>query len=83
MYRLVEAERDGERSVNKACVVLEVSRAAYYEWSKQEPSAREREDHELTVNLPKQDPSICRRYGLTKPIPASNPYQSAIGGQRS
>ena len=40
MYRFVEAERDGECSVNKACAVLEVSRAAYYEWSKQEPSAQ-------------------------------------------
>lgn len=51
MYRFVEAERDGERSVNKACAVLEVSRAAYYEWSKQEPSAREREDQELTEKV--------------------------------
>jgi len=48
MYRFVEAEREGERSVNRACTVLEVSRAAYYEWSKHEPSAREREDQELT-----------------------------------
>ncbi len=51
MYRFVEVERDGERSVNKACAVLEVSRAAYYEWSKQEPSAREREDQELTEKV--------------------------------
>jgi transposase InsO family protein len=28
-----------------------VSRAAYYEWSKQEPSAREREDQELTEKV--------------------------------
>jgi hypothetical protein len=51
MYRFVEAERDKERSVNKACAVLEVSRAAYYEWSKQEPSARVREDQELTEKV--------------------------------
>lgn len=51
MYRFVEAERDGERSVNKACAVLEVSRAAYYEWSRQEPPAREREDQELTEKV--------------------------------
>jgi transposase InsO family protein len=51
MYRFVEAERDGERSVNQACAVLEVSRAAYYEWGKQEPSAREREDQELTEKV--------------------------------
>src|SRR5262249_36313613 len=38
MYRFIEAEREEEHSINRACAVLEVSRAAYYEWSKQEPS---------------------------------------------
>ena len=51
MYRFIEAEREEERSVNRACVILEVSRAAWYEWSKQEPSAREREDQELTEKV--------------------------------
>ena len=51
MYRFIEAESEEERSVNRACAVLEVSRAAYYEWSKQEPSAREREDQELTEKV--------------------------------
>jgi hypothetical protein len=51
MYRFIEAEREEERSVNRACVILEVSRAAWYEWSKQEPSRREREDLELTFTL--------------------------------
>ncbi len=51
MYRFIEAEREGERSVNRACAVLEGSRAAYYEWSKQEPSVREREDMELTEKV--------------------------------
>ena len=37
-YRFIEAEKVEGRSVNRACVVLEVSRAAYYEWRKQEPS---------------------------------------------
>jgi putative transposase len=51
MYRFIEAEREGERSVNRACAALEVSRAAYYEWSKQEPSARECEDRELAERI--------------------------------
>ena len=29
-YRFIEAEKVKERSVNRACAVLEVSRAAYY-----------------------------------------------------
>jgi putative transposase len=48
MYPFIEAEKAEERSVNRACVVLEVSRAAYYEWHQQLPSPRAREDRELT-----------------------------------
>ena len=48
VYPFIEAERVEERSVNRACAVLEVSRAAYYEWHKQEPSQRTQEDQELT-----------------------------------
>src|SRR5262250_541650 len=51
MYRFIEAEREGERSVNRACAVLEVSRAAYYEWRKQEPSARAQQDRELAEKV--------------------------------
>jgi putative transposase len=48
MYPFIEAEKAEERSVNRACVVLEVSRAAYYEWHQQQPSPRAQEDRELT-----------------------------------
>ena len=50
-YRFIEAEKVEERSVNRACAVLEVSRAAYYEWRKQEPSARAQEDQELAKKV--------------------------------
>jgi len=36
-YRFIEAEKMEERSLSCACTVLEVSRAAYYEWRKEEP----------------------------------------------
>ena len=48
VYPFIEAEKAEERSVNRTCAVLEVSRAAYYEWHKQEPSQRTQEDQELT-----------------------------------
>ena len=48
VYPFIEAEKAEERSVNRACSLLEVSRAAYYEWHKQEPSRRDQEDQELT-----------------------------------
>jgi hypothetical protein len=50
-YRFVEAEKVEERSVNRACAVLEVSRAAYYEWRKQAPSARAQQDQELAEKV--------------------------------
>ena len=63
MYRFIEAEREEERSVNRACAVLEVSRAAWYEWSKQEPSLREREDLELTEKVKTVFKSSRQTYG--------------------
>ncbi len=33
MYPFIEAEQAGQRSVNRACAVMKVSRAAYYETS--------------------------------------------------
>ena len=50
-YRFIEAEKVEERSVNRACAVLEVSRAAYYEWRKQEPSAGAQQDQELAEKV--------------------------------
>jgi transposase InsO family protein len=46
-YRLVAAEKAAARPVSRACVVLEVSRSAYYQWSPQMPSARAQQDAEL------------------------------------
>jgi transposase InsO family protein len=40
VYPFVEAEQAGQRNVARACALLEVSRAAYYQWSRHEPSAR-------------------------------------------
>ena len=50
-YPFIEAERAVARSVAKACALLEVSRAAYYEWRQQRPSAQERRDAELRERI--------------------------------
>ena len=47
VYPFVEAEQAGQRNVGKACALLEVSRAAYYQWSRHAPSARARADEVL------------------------------------
>ena len=42
VYPFIEAEKAGQDgNVAMACVLLKVSRSAYYEWSKHVPSARE------------------------------------------
>ena len=46
-YRFVAAEKAAARGVSAACAVFEVSRSAFYQWSKQTHSARQRQDAEL------------------------------------
>ena len=38
VYPFIEAEKVEQRNVAKACALLEVSRSAFYEWSKHTPS---------------------------------------------
>ena len=47
VFTFIEAEKAEQRNVVKACVLLEVSRSAFYEWHKHVPSARQRADEEL------------------------------------
>ena len=48
-YPFIEAEKAQRRNVKRACELLKVSRAAYYAARGGQPSARSREDAELTV----------------------------------
>lgn len=47
VFPFIEAEKAEQRNVAKACVLLEVSRSAFYDWHKHVPSAREVADAEL------------------------------------
>ena len=48
VYPFIEAEKaEQDANIVMACALLEVSRSAYYEWSKHVPSAREVSDAEL------------------------------------
>jgi putative transposase len=47
MYPFIRAEKAEQHNVAKACELLEVSRSAFYEWSKQAPSRRQLADDEL------------------------------------
>ena len=52
VYPFIEAERvAGAGNVQRTCLLLKVSRAAYYAWSAGAPSARRRADEELLVRI--------------------------------
>ena len=48
VWPFIEAEKAGHHGVKRACDLLEVSRAAYYQWSAHIPCARALSDAELT-----------------------------------
>jgi transposase InsO family protein len=50
-YPFIGAEKAEGGNVAKACALMEVSRSAYYEWSKQRPSRRQLADAELLVKV--------------------------------
>lgn len=43
-YRFIAAEKVAARGVRRACVLLNVSRSAFYTWTNHEPTRRARED---------------------------------------
>lgn len=51
MQPFIEAEQAAGRSVNRCCVLFEVSRAAYYQRQDPTPSARQVSDEQLTVEI--------------------------------
>jgi transposase InsO family protein len=51
IYPFIEAEKAERRNVTRACAMLEVSRTAYYDWSRHIPSAREHRDTELLTKI--------------------------------
>ena len=51
VYRFIEAEKAQQRTLKRACELLEVSRAAYYAHRANTPSARQLADQQLTEHL--------------------------------
>ena len=51
VYPFIEAERVERSNARRACVMLEVSRAAYYGWARQIPSARQSSDEALLAKI--------------------------------
>ena len=65
VYPFIEAERAGRRNVARACALLKVSRAAFYQ-HQAGPSRREREDAELTGQIQAVHEESKGRYGAPR-----------------
>jgi transposase InsO family protein len=67
VYPFIEAEKtEPEGNVAKACLLFEVSRSAYYEWSKGIPSKRDLSDTELSDKIVDIFTKSRRTYGAPR-----------------
>lgn len=65
-YEFIEAEQVEDRNVAKACELMEVSRSAYYEWHRHEPTRQEVDDTELGRRVEKIYADSRRTYGCPR-----------------
>jgi putative transposase len=63
VHPFIEAEKAQQRSVKRACELLEVSRAAYYAHRAGTVSSRQRTDQELTERIRQAHETSKGRYG--------------------
>ena len=83
-YPFIEAEKVEGGNVAKACALMEVSRSAYYEWSKQRPSRRQLADAELLIKIAEVfDAStghLRLAQGARRPAPSGHLREPQTGG---
>jgi transposase InsO family protein len=66
MYPFIEAEKAGQGNVARTCALLEVSRAAYYQWAGGESSTRRQEDRELSRLIEEAHRESRETYGAPR-----------------
>jgi hypothetical protein len=66
IYPFIEAEKVCRRNVKRACELLKVSRAAFYQHLRGMPSPREREDAELAGQIRAVHVESKGRYGVPR-----------------
>jgi transposase InsO family protein len=66
LYPFIEAERAQQRTLKRACELLEVSRAAYYAHHAGAVPARQRTDDELTEHIRQAHQASKGRYGAPR-----------------
>jgi transposase InsO family protein len=62
-YPFIEAEKQGDHNVKRACELLQVSRSAYYADRTAAPSPREQRDAELTAKIVEIHDESTHTYG--------------------
>ena len=66
IYPFIEAEKAQQRTLKRACELLEVSRAAYYAHRADSPSTRQQVDQELTEHIRQAHQASKGRYGAPR-----------------
>jgi putative transposase len=66
MFAFIEAEKAGRQNVAKTCELLEVSRSAFYEWSKHVPCRRQLDDEELWKRIEEIHAGSRETYGAPR-----------------
>jgi transposase InsO family protein len=66
VYPFIEAEKAQQRTVKRACELLEVSRAAYYAHRAETQSTRARTDEQLTAHIRQAHQASKGRYGAPR-----------------
>ncbi|HET6919234.1 MAG TPA: IS3 family transposase [Jiangellaceae bacterium] len=82
MDPFIEAEEAAGHSVNRCCELFEVSRAAYYQRRRDEPSARELCDAELTAKITEIHAESNGTYGSPRVHKELNKRGVACGRRR-
>jgi transposase InsO family protein len=62
-YSFIEAEKQGDHNVKRACELLQVSRSAYYADRAGRPSSRQQRDAELTAKIIEIHDESSQTYG--------------------
>jgi transposase InsO family protein len=63
VYPFIEAEKQGRHNVQRACVLLEVSRAAFYQWARHVPSKHDLDDEGLKPRIEQIHKASRATYG--------------------
>jgi transposase InsO family protein len=83
LYPFIEAEKaEQDGNVAMACVLLKVSRSAYYEWSKHIPTARDLSDAELGDKIVDIFTKSRRTYGAPRILTALAEDGICVGQKR-